>query len=106
MRMASGVRLRSCGRQQQGGRRGIPGGGVQMNRTESEKARGGLRGRRGIVLAALLLLLLALAAQLMLARRFNTAQVQQRLSATVARESDSLYLVRIGSSHLSLLGRS
>ncbi|HEV8611860.1 MAG TPA: hypothetical protein VGQ73_00030 [Gemmatimonadales bacterium] len=58
----------------------------------------------GAMLVALVLLVLA--AHLILERRFNTEHVQQRLAATVARHSDSLYLIRIGSAHFSLLGRS
>ncbi|HEV8151008.1 MAG TPA: hypothetical protein VGP61_12550, partial [Gemmatimonadales bacterium] len=69
-----------------------------------------MQNRKTVVgwLAAILALVVALvfAAHLILERRFNTEHVQQRLSATLARESDSLYTIRIGSAHFSLFGRS
>jgi hypothetical protein len=50
--------------------------------------------------------LLVLVSHLILARRFNTEHLQQQLEAGIRRKTDSLYTIRIGSSRLSLLGRS
>lgn len=61
---------------------------------------------RGVLAVLAGLAGLVLAAQLLLAWRLDTAHLQQRLTAAIARGTDSLYLVRIGSSHFSLLGRS
>jgi hypothetical protein len=67
-----------------------------------------LRRHAGRILVAVLVtaVLLLLALHLVLAWRFNTSHVQQSLEAMVATRSDSLYGVRIGRSHFSLLGRS
>ena len=45
-------------------------------------------------------------AHLLAAWRLDTAHIQQRLESAIARRSDSLYVVRIGSARFSLLGRS
>jgi hypothetical protein len=55
-----------------------------------------------ILVATVLLILIA---HFVLAWRFDTSHLQQRLEAMVAERSDSLYRVRIGRSHFSLLGR-
>ncbi len=64
--------------------------------------------RSGRTLIAILagIAIVVLAAHLLLAWRFNTAHLRQRLEVAVAAGTDSMYLVRIGSSHFSLLGRS
>jgi len=70
----------------------------------------GAEGRRrsGLLVIAILagIALVVLAAHLLLAWRLDTAHLRRRLEAAVAAGTDSLYLVRIGSSHFSLLGRS
>jgi uncharacterized protein DUF748 len=64
--------------------------------------------RTARILTAVLVgvVLLILISHLVLVWRFDTSHMQQRLEAMVAERSDSLYRVRIGRSHFSLLGRS
>lgn len=57
-----------------------------------------------VVLATAVLLLLA--THLILAWQLNTSHLQQRLEAAIAKGTDSLYLVRIGRSRFSFLGRA
>jgi len=67
------------------------------------------RGRRSSLLVITILAgiaLVLLVAHLLLAWRLDTSHLRRRLEAAVAAGTDSLYLVRIGSSHFSLLGRS
>lgn len=70
----------------------------------------GTGGRRRASLLGIAILagiaLVVLAAHLLLAWRLDTKHLRRRLETAVAAGTDSLYLVRIGSSHFSLLGRS
>ncbi|HEV8599369.1 MAG TPA: DUF748 domain-containing protein [Gemmatimonadales bacterium] len=72
---------------------------------EAAVRRRGGKGRVLLVLLAAVCLLLVIA-HLLAAWRLDTAHVQRRLASAIAKRSDSLYLVRIGSARFSLLGRS
>lgn len=64
------------------------------------------RASRRALLVVVILMLTVLATHLVLAWQLDTSHMQRRLEQAVARGTDSLYVVRIGSSHMSLLGRS
>src|SRR5262245_23502686 len=64
------------------------------------------RASRTTLLVVVALMLAVLAAHLVLAWQLDTSHMQRRLEDAVARSTDSLYVVRIGSSRMSLLGRS
>jgi hypothetical protein len=77
-----------------------------MNGQQVVDSRGRLRVARWLIGLLVGIVLLVFAAHLILAWRLNSSHLQPRLEAAVAASTDSLYRVRIGRSHFSLLGRS
>jgi hypothetical protein len=73
-----------------------------MERSERRRRQAG----RILIVVLVTTVLLLLGAHVILAWRLDTSHVQRRLEAAIAEATDSLYLVRIGRSRFSLLGRS
>ena len=73
---------------------------------QSSTRRPAPRAARTALLVVAGLMLLLVVAHLVLAWQLDTSHVQRRLERAVAEGTDSLYVVRIGSSRFNLLGRS